>query len=116
MISFELFEKLMSFETKGTICIEILFKVKGSDKFDFCWMGKLYDKEKNSDVFWFGITPDGENAYDYLSFDDFSSDNVFDGKSLYEIWNEVSIEEINACDPEDMIEIYLSGSGGLCAP
>ena len=46
MISFELFKKLMSFETKGTICIEILFKVKGSDKFDFCWMGKLYDKEK----------------------------------------------------------------------
>lgn len=113
-LSFDLFENLMSFDTKGTLCIEIFFRVKDNGKFCRCWMGKMPDKLTKKDLYWFGLTPDGKNAYDYPTFDEFSGDGVFDGNSLAEIWDSVEITEINSCDPQEMIEIYLSG-GGLCA-
>ncbi len=115
-MTFERFKKLMAFEANGSLCIEILFIVKGRKKFDCCWMGKLPDKKTKADVFWFGLTPDGKNAYAYPIFEDFSSAKIFDGKSLFEIWDEITIEEINGCDPMEMIEMYLSGSGGFGAP
>ncbi len=115
-MKFELFEELMSFDTKGRCCIEIAFIVKGSDKFDCCWLGKTPDQENKEDVFWYGLTPDGKNAYDYPSFEAFSSAAVFDGQSLLQVWDKVIIEEINGLDPEEMIELYLSGKGGMGAP
>ena len=115
-MTFEVFQKLMSFDTKGRSCIEILFLVKENDKFNFCWMGKMPDRKTKKDVFWYGLTPDGKNAYDYLTFEEFSSANVFDGKSLLEIWDNIVIEEINGCDPMEMVDIYLSRKGCLLAP
>ena len=115
-MTFELFQELMSFETKGRLCIEIFFVVKEYDKFDCCWMGKLPDRETKKDTFWYGLTSDGKNAYDYLTFEEFSSANVFDGKSLLEIWDNVVIEEINGCDPMEMVDMYLSGKGCMGAP
>ena len=112
----ELFKNIMSFDTKDNLCIEIFFKVQGSDKFNSCWMGKLPSKETQKDVFWFGLTPDGKNAYAYSTFEEFSSAEVFDGKSLIEIWDNITIVDINGCDPAEMIEMYLSGNGGLEAP
>ena len=115
-MEFELFEKLMSFDTKGRICMEIFFRVKDSDKFDCCWMGKLPHRDTKEDVFWYGLTADGKNAYDYSDFEGFSEAPVFDGLSLLEIWERVVIEEINGCDPEEMIQLYLSDKGGMGAP
>ena len=115
-MTFELFKNMMSFATKGNLCIEIFFKVHGSSKFNSCWMGKLPSKATKEDVFWYGLTPDGKNAYDYSTFEAFSSAEIFDGKSLIAIWNDVSIIDINGCDPADMIEMYLSDNGGLEAP
>ena len=74
------------------------------------------DRKTKKDVFWYGLTPDGKNAYDYLTFEEFSSANVFDGKSLLEIWDNIVIEEINGCDPMEMVDIYLSRKGCLLAP
>lgn len=115
-MTFELFKELMSFDTKENLCIEIFFKVQGSDKFNSSWMGKLYSKEAKADVFWYGLTRDGKNAYDYSTFEEFSSAKIFDGKALFEIWDNISIITVNGCDPVDMIEMYLSESGGLGAP
>ena len=115
-MTFELFQKLMSFETKGRLCIEIFFVVKGNDKFDCCWMGKLPDRKTKKDTFWYGLTPDGKNAYDYPTFEEFSSAKVFDGKSLLEIWENIVIEDINGCDPMEMVDMYLSRRGGMGAP
>ena len=50
-MTFELFQKLMSFDTKSRFCIEILFSVKGNEKFDCCWMGKMPDKKTNKIFF-----------------------------------------------------------------
>jgi hypothetical protein len=99
----------MEFETNGSRCIEIMFAVNGSEKFDECWMGKMPDRKTKEDVFWFGLTADGKNAYDYSTFEDYSSAKVFDGKSLFEIWDNITIYEIDGCDPMEMVEMYLSG-------
>ena len=107
-MTFELFQKLMSFDTEGRSCIEIQFFVKENEKFDYCWMGKMPDKETKKDVFWYGLTPDGKNGYDYPTFVEFSSAYIFDGKSLLDIWDNIVIEEINGCDPMEMIDMYLS--------
>lgn len=115
-MTFELFKKLMSFDTKENLCIEIFFIVQGSNKFNSCWMGKMPNKATKADMFWFGLTSDGKNAYDYSTFEEFSFAKIFDGKSLFEIWDNISIVDINGCDPIDMIEMYLSGGGGLEAP
>ena len=115
-MTFELFQKLMSFDTKGRSCIEILFLVKRNEKFDYSWMGKMPDRETKKDVFWYGLTPDGENAYDYQTFEEFSSANIFEGKSLLEIWDNIVIEEINGCDPIEMVDMYLLGKGRMGAP
>ena len=115
-MTFEWFQKLMSFETQERLCIEIFFVVQGSDKFDSCWMGKMPDKQTKKDTFWYGLTPDGKNAYDYPTFEEFSSADIFDGKSLLEIWDSIVIEAINGCAPMVMVEMYLSKKGGLGAP
>ena len=115
-MTFALFQKLMSFDTRGRSFIEILFSVKESKKFDYCWMGKMPDKKTKKDVFWYGLTTDGDNAYDYPTFEEFSSAEVFDGKSLLEIWDNIVIEEINGCDPMEMVDMYLSGKGRMGAP
>lgn len=115
-MTLEAFKKLMSFDTSNNLCIEIFFRVQGSDKFNSCWMGKLPSKETKNNVFWFGLTPDGKNAYDYSTFEEFSSAEAFDGKSLIEIWENITIVDINGCDPAEMIEMYSSGNGGLEAP
>ena len=74
------------------------------------------NKKTKKDVFWFGLTPDGDNAYDYPTFEEFSFAKIFDGKSLMEIWDNIVIEEINGCDPMEMVEMYLFGKGRMGAP
>ena len=40
----------------------------------------------------------------------------YDGKSLLEIWENIVIEDINGCDPMEMVDMYLSRRGGMGAP
>lgn len=101
MITFDQIEKLFAFNTQGNCCLEIEFSIRGSDKFDNCWMGKLFDKKTKKDVYWFGLTADGSNAFDYPTFEEFASAKVFDGASLSQIWEEVTILTVDGCDPED---------------
>ena len=101
MITFDQIEKLFAFNTQGNCCLEIEFSIRGSDKFDNCWMGKLFDKKTKKDVYWFGLTADGSNAFDYPTFEEFASAKVFDGKSLAQIWEEVTVLTVDGCDPED---------------
>lgn len=88
--------------------LEITFKVCGSETFDDCRMGNHLDKSTGLNEYWYGLTRDGKNAFEYPTFEEFSSAEVFDGKTLAEIWDDVTLLEINGCDPTEMIEIYLS--------
>ena len=107
MITFDQFKQLMSFETEGKYCIEIAFSVKDQGKFSSCWMGKTPEEESKADSYWFGLTEDGNNAFEYRTFEEFVSAKVFDGRSLFEIWNEVIISAIDGCDPEEQILHYI---------
>lgn len=105
MITFEDITKLFSRSLEGKFCIEIEFLLKEETEYQTCWMGKMPDKEK--ELFWYGLVPDGSEAYDYDSFQSFSSAPVFNGKSLKEIWEKLEIVSIDGCDPEDRIKAYL---------
>lgn len=107
MITFDQFKQLMSFETEGKYCIEIAFSVKDQGKFSSCWMGKTPEEESKEDSYWFGLTEDGNNAFNYGTFEEFASAKVFEGRSLFEIWDKVTVSEINGCDPEEQILIYI---------
>ncbi len=107
MIQYEQIQRLFSFNTQEKFCVEIQFMLKGSAKYDYCWMGKMWSKEEQKDVFWYGLTPDGKNAYDYATFEEMANAPVFDGCSLKDVWGQVVIEEIDGCDPQERLEVYI---------
>ena len=104
MITFDQFKQLMSFETEGKYCIEIAFSVNDRGKFSSCWMGKTPEEESKADSYWFGLTEDGNNAFNYGTFEEFVSAKVFEGRSL---WDKVTVSEINGCDPKEQILHYI---------
>jgi len=107
MASFEDITKIFGFNLEKKYCIEILFSISDNLKFNNCWMGKMTDKKTNQDIYWFGLTKDGKNAYDYESFEKMSEAKVFDEKSLKEIWGNVELDSIDGCDPEERIACYI---------
>ncbi len=109
MISFSDMEKLFSCNLEGNRCIEIEFAVNKRPSYQSCWMGKMPGKEGSAkEIYWFGLVPDGSQAFDYDNFRDFSNAPVFDGGSLREIWEDVEVHSIDGCDPKERIRMYLS--------
>ncbi len=109
MITFDDITKLFLSDLEGKFCIEIEFLVKEEPKYQTCRMGKMPDREnKEKEVYWYGLVPDGSEAYDYDNFQDFSSASVFHGKSLKEIWEKVEILSIDGCDPGERFLAYCT--------
>ena len=107
-ISFEDFKKIMSYDiTKKQTCIEIHFCVDNYDAYQTSWLGKMLDRKTNKVIYWFGLTEDGSQAYDFDSFEEFVNAKVFYGKSLKEIWNSVSLISIDASDVQESLQFYL---------
>ena len=67
-MTFELFQKLMSFDTKGRSCIEILFSVKENEKFDYSWMGKMPNKKTKKVELKFYTDEEVFNMYTQCSY------------------------------------------------
>lgn len=108
MMSFDDITGLFSVDLQGKYCIEIEFLVKGYPEYQSCWMGKTPDKtDKERELYWYGLVPDGSQAYDYNNFRDFSSAPVFEGQSLKEVWYHIEVMAIDGCDPEERIQVYL---------
>lgn len=105
MITYNEFAKLFIGISNEDFCIEINFCVGDKEEYQNCWMGKT--KKDDSETFWFGLKVDGSEAYDFESFDIFSSAQVFNGKSLKEIWSDIEILSIDGCEPEEIIQEYL---------
>ena len=78
-------------DMQGKYCIEISFSVEACEKYQNCWMGKNGAEEKQ---YWFGLTPDGNEVYSYSTFNEMANAKVFDGQSLKEICNSITINEI----------------------
>jgi len=107
MISFDQITKLFAFNTKKRFCVEIQFMLRNSQKYDYCWMGKMWSSDEQKDVFWYGLTHDGKNAFDYPSFEEMANAPVFDGLSLKDVWDQIAIEKIDGCDPQERLEAYI---------
>ena len=108
MISFSDISKLFSRCLYGRSCLEIEFLLNGYPQYQSCWMGKMPDEsEKEKELYWYGLVPDGSQAYHYYNFEEFSSAPVFDGKSLKQVWNQIEIISIDGSEPNEMISIYL---------
>ena len=96
-------------------CIEIEFSVDNNQEYQESWMGKLIDKETMKFAFWYGLTPDGEQAYDFDSFEEFVKAKVFHGKNIEEIWDLVSITSLDGGLLEEMLPFYLEDYDGEVA-
>ena len=107
MITFDQIAKLFTFQTRKKYCVEIQFMLVGNEKYNYCWMGKLWDRTERKESYWYGLTPDGTNAYDYDSFEKMADAPVFDGLNLREVWDRVVIEEIDGCDPAERLQDYI---------
>jgi len=107
MITFDQITRLFTLDTKKLFCVEIQFMLLNNPKYDYCWMGKMWNRDAQKDIFWYGLTPDGKNAFDYPSFEEMANAPVFDGLSLKAVWDQVVIEEIDGCDPLKRLEDYI---------
>jgi len=107
-ISFSDFERIMSRKVivKQT-CIEIEFCVDNSPVYHDSWLGKMANDENSSVSYWFGLTADGSQAYDYDSFEQFVNARVFNDNSLCDIWDSISLLSIDACDVQERLSYYL---------
>lgn len=109
MITFAQISELFAFDTKQRFCVEIQFMLTGSNQFNHCWMGKMWSREEQRYVYWYGLTHDGKNAYDYATFEDMADAPVFDGFNLKEVWKNIVIEKIDGCDPLVRLNDYVDG-------
>lgn len=98
------FDELAARFASGEHCGEIAFRLIGSDKFTLCWMGKQYSADEKRDVYWCGLTADGQNAYEFTSFAEMAGAPVFDGKTLKDVWGDAVVLEIDGCDPKVYIQ------------
>ncbi len=105
MITYNELMKIFTEPSNEDFCIEINFSLTSNEKYQNCWMGKA--KKAKQETFWFGLTEDGSEAYEYEDFAAFSSAQVFNGKSLKEIWSDIELLSIDGCEPEERIQEYL---------
>ncbi len=107
-ITYEEFCSVMLYNiTDNDSCIEIEFCIDSYKEYQSSWLGKMLDNKGEKAIYWFGLTEDGSQAYDYESFEQFSNAKIFYGKNIKEIWNLVTILSIDACDIEERLPFYL---------
>lgn len=93
-IPYDLFSQKLNI---GKNMYEINFEITGSEKYDDCWLG--YNETYNR--YWFGLTPDGNNAYDFSTANEALNSPAVDGKSIYELWDRVIFYTINGLSAND---------------
>ena len=109
-ITFENFTQIMSCDLykKREPCIEICFDVDGYTDYCESWLGKMMDRDTKNDVYWFGLVPDGSQAYDYDSFEAFVNAKIFNGcSSLKDIWGLISIISLDGGQVEETLSYFL---------
>lgn len=93
--------------TKKRTCIEIEFSVDSCDEYKTSWLGKMLEGETNKLIYWFGLTEDGSQAYEFSSFEEFVNAGVFFGKNIKEVWGSITLHSIDACSIQDRLPFYL---------
>ena len=108
VFTFEKFKKMMEYDVvKNHACIEVEFCIESSSEYDCCFLGKTISQEVSQAVYWYGLTQDGLQAYDFDTLDEFIFRPVFNGKNIQEIWNSVRFIAIDTFDVEMRLSQYL---------
>ena len=112
-IPFDQFEQMMLYDVvENNACIEIEFCIDNNPIYNSCWMGKTIDKEINQASFWCGLVPDGSQAYNFKSFQEFMDTPLFQNDSLKESWSFITIIAIDGCDIDWRLSHYLGVEPG----
>jgi len=98
-LTFDNIKSILTDSSRSSYC-EIEFCISEIKEYQLCWMGKMPDRENpDKDCYWYGLVPNGSQAYDYDNFDDFSNAPIFNGESLIEIWDKIELLSFNSCSP-----------------
>lgn len=103
------FEHIMSVDIIAhKISIEMEFLVDNFPMYQNCYLGKMANKDAEKVEYWFGLTPDGTQAYSYDTFEELVNARVFCDKSLKEVWNSVYFFSLNSATLEEVLPFYLN--------
>ena len=93
---------------------ETEFYLDGDAKYRHCWMGYLaesmdfrqgsWHKKIHEKPYWMGLTPDGNEGYDFYTADEMIHAPVFDGQSLEAVWPHVRIRSAAGMDGEEWLK------------
>jgi hypothetical protein len=105
----DLMKILNSDVIKYNSCIEMNFCIDNDAEYWDCWLGKMPYKESGTEVYWFGLVPNGSQAYDYAKLEDFLNVKVFRGKSLLDVFEKITWYSLDGCSIEERLPDYISG-------
>lgn len=101
-LDFDLFfSRLCDVEFQNVID-ETNFYIENDPEYDCCWLGRL----NGPTPFWYGLTADGSQAYEYATAQELVDAKVFHGKSLREVWAQVRFYSIGNIDPDTWLTRY----------
>lgn len=84
------------------------FCIDNDNEYEECWLGKMPDRDDPSkEVYWYGLVPDGSQAYDYSRLEDFLNAQVFHGKCLCDVIGEITWYSLDGCSIEERLAHYL---------
>jgi len=113
-ISLQDFIQVLSYDVVGNnACIEVEFSIDDDPEYSSCWLGKTIDRETKKECYWYGLVPDGSQAYDYFLMDEFLNAKVFRGKSIQEVWHAVTFYSIDGLDVGERLLHYLGLEPGF---
>lgn len=104
----DLITVLKSDVVKYNSCIEMNFCIDDDTEYEDCWLGKMPDRDNlGKEVYWYGLTSDGLQAYDYAKLEDILNSKVFHGKSLCDVIEKVTWYSLDGCIIEERLPDYL---------
>ena len=94
---------------KYNSCIEMNFSIDDDTEYEDCWIGKMPNRDEPSkEVYWYGLVPDGSQAYEYEKLEDIINAKVFNGNSLCEVIDKTSWHSLDGCSIEERLPDYIN--------
>lgn len=94
---------------KNDSCIEMNFYVEGDKDYTDCWLSKMSNKsDLTGETYWYGLEDNGSKAYDYDNQKEFLQSRVFNGKSIYEIFEKIYWYSLDGCSLEERLNYYVN--------
>lgn len=104
----DLISVLNSDVIKYNSCIEMNFRIDNDIQYNDCWLGKMPNRDEfGKEIYWYGLVPDGSQAYNYDKLEDILNAKVFNGKSMYDVIQKVTWYSLDGCSIEEMLSNYI---------